>query len=181
MIIKSERLELVPLSIEVLKSLLAGEVAQASKLFGTKIVGDLTTSPSLLRLRIGQLEADPAVAPWLLRGILLRGSGEMIGHIGFHAGPSADPRLPSRPQSAELGYSIIPAFCRQGFASEAATALMNWAGAEHGIHQFVVSVSPKNTSSLALAAKLGFKKFGEQMDEIDGLEYVFKLDLEAGV
>lgn len=181
MIIKSERLELVPFSLEVLRNLLAGDAVGASKLFGATIVGDLTTSPSLLRLRNGQLEADPAAAPWLLRAVLLRTTGEMIGRIGFHAGPSPDPRLPGRPQTAELGYSIIPAFRRQGFASEAAMALMNWAEAEHGIRRFIVSVSPMNTPSLAMAAKLGFKKFGEQMDEIDGLEYVFIRNLEAGV
>jgi RimJ/RimL family protein N-acetyltransferase len=41
-----------------------------------------------------------------------------------------------------------------------------------------VSISPDNAASLALAGKLGFVRTGEQMDDIDGLEYVFGLTLE---
>ena len=34
---------------------------------------------------------------------------------------------------------------------------------------------PDNAASLAIAAKLGFTQVGEQMDEVDGLEWVFRL------
>lgn len=63
---------------------------------------------------------------------------------------------------------------RQGFAYEAAGALMNWARTEHGVKRFVVSISPENTPSLALAAKFGFRKIGSHIDEVDGLEEIFE-------
>ena len=47
--------------------------------------------------------------------------------------------------------------------------------AAHGATAFLLSISPDNAASLAIAAKLGFTRIGEQMDEVDGLEWVFRL------
>ena len=69
---------------------------------------------------------------------------------------------------------------RRGYAYEAVLGMMRWAHGEHGIGRYRVSVSPENGPSLALAAKLGFERTGEQMDPEDGLEYVFERDYEAG-
>jgi RimJ/RimL family protein N-acetyltransferase len=52
--------------------------------------------------------------------------------------------------------------------------MFDWAHATFGIGRFIASISPTNAASLALAAQLGFEQVGEQMDEIDGLEYVFE-------
>lgn len=92
----------------------------------------------------------------------------MIGHAGFHGPPEVIGR-------AEIGYTVMPEFRRRGFAQEAADGLMRWARREHGIERFFVSISPENAASLAMAARMGFKKVGEQIDEEDGLEYVFEL------
>ena len=43
----------------------------------------------------------------------------------------------------------------------------------------VASVSPHNTPSLALIRVFGFRRVGEQIDEIDGLEWVFERLLPA--
>jgi RimJ/RimL family protein N-acetyltransferase len=114
------------------------------------------------------MREDPNAQQWLVRAMVLRETGRrMAGHIGFH-GPPVD-------GAAELGYTVFPEYRRRGYALEAATALMDWAQKTHGVRRFIVSVSPSNGPSLALAAKMGFAKTGEQMDEVDGLEYVFEL------
>jgi ribosomal-protein-alanine N-acetyltransferase len=92
----------------------------------------------------------------------------MIGHIGFHGPPETIGR-------AELGYSVMPDHRRRGYAIEAARSLMDWAAREHDVTSFFVSIAPDNAASLALAAKLGFAQVGEQIDEQDGLGYVFEL------
>lgn len=92
----------------------------------------------------------------------------MVGHIGFHGSPKTVGR-------AEMGYTVMPNHRRQGYATEAARALMAWAAREHGVARFFVSIAPDNASSLAMAAKLGFRQVGEQIDEEDGLEYVFEI------
>ena len=53
---------------------------------------------------------------------------------------------------------------------------MRWAAERHGVRRFVVSVSPDNLASQRVVAKLGFRKVGQQFDEIDGVEDVFHLD-----
>jgi ribosomal-protein-alanine N-acetyltransferase len=95
----------------------------------------------------------------------------MIGHIGFHGPPENG--------SLEMGYSVFEPFRRQGIALEAALAMIAWACAEHGIRRFILSISPNNGQSLALAEKMGFHRIGEQMDEEDGLEYVFERVLDS--
>jgi [ribosomal protein S5]-alanine N-acetyltransferase len=122
-----------------------------------------------MRYRLDQLAADPAELPWLLRAMVLRKPvRRVIGHIGFHAPPSAR-------RSVEVGYTVEEAFRRQGYASEAILALFDWAEREHGIHHFVASVGPWNGASLAVVRKLGFVQTGSQWDDEDGEELVFEL------
>jgi len=113
--------------------------------------------------------ADPTTRPWLARLMVLRERERpMIGYAGFH-GP------PDQRAMAELGYTVLPPYRRRGYALEAARALMDWALREHGVRLFRVSISPANEPSLRMAAKMGFRHVGEQIDEEDGLELVFEL------
>jgi [ribosomal protein S5]-alanine N-acetyltransferase len=130
----------------------------------------------ILRLRLGQMQEDPDSQRWLVRALVLRDSGTMVGHAGFH-GPPGTTGLDD-PGKVEIGYSVFEPFRGRGYATEAAVALMEWAEGE-GIHQFVFSIGPWNEPSLAIARKLGFVQTGEQWDEEDGLEHVFELDRRA--
>ena len=123
----------------------------------------------VLGLRHGQLTADPTEEPWLYRAAVLRETGRVVGRVGFHAPPDAD-------GAVEIGYSVAPAHRRQGLATEMAVGLIGW-GASQGARTCIASVRPDNAPSLALIRRLGFVRTGEQMDEIDGLEWVFELGL----
>jgi RimJ/RimL family protein N-acetyltransferase len=70
---------------------------------------------------------------------------------------------------------VLPPYRRRGYALEAARGLMDWAGREHGVRLFRLSIAPDNAPSLAMTAQMGFHRTGEQMDEEDGLELVFEL------
>jgi RimJ/RimL family protein N-acetyltransferase len=124
---------------------------------------------NFLKFRLAQLEVDPTIHPWLGRAMILEedGARRVIGSIGFHGPPDKENRL-------EVGYSVDPPYRRRGYANESVKALFDWAHREHGITRFVASISPDNEASLRLTAGYGFQKVGEQMDEIDGLEYVFE-------
>ena len=68
---------------------------------------------------------------------------------------------------------------RCGYAEEAVGGLMRWAGETHGVGRFVATIAPDNQPSMGLAAKLGFKRIGEHVDPVDGIEYVYLLDLSG--
>jgi len=44
------------------------------------------------------------------------------------------------------------------------------------VNEFVVTISPENVASRCLAESFGFIQVGMHMDEVDGLEEIFKLD-----
>ena len=113
------------------------------------------------------LAADPEYGPWSVRLLLLKPSLEPIGHVRFHARPHDG--------AVEFGYVVFTPWRRQGYATEAAEAVMHWANG-HGVRRFVASVAPDNGASQRVVAKLGFRKVGEQIDEVDGVEDVFELD-----
>ena len=73
-----------------------------------------------------------------------------------------------------VGWTVFDADRRRGYATETATALMDWARRTHGIRRFVSSTTPENAASLRVHEKLGFRRTGEVVDG----EVIFAL--EAG-
>ncbi len=173
--IPTERLELVSMSLEFMKALEAGESDEAARLMQAQLPDDMAEDlANFLRYRIPELERDPSIRPWLGRSMVWThpdGRREVIGTIGFHAPPDGDGRV-------EIGYRVEPAWRRKGIATECARALLAWAESQ-GVHRFRASVAPDNTASLAVIDSFGFRRVGEQMDEVDGLELVFHLDRPA--
>jgi ribosomal-protein-alanine N-acetyltransferase len=127
-----------------------------------------------LMMRLAQMRTNPEDMEWLLRAIVRRVDDELLGVINFHGAPDERGR-------AELGYTVFEPHRRQGYATEAALAMMRWAHDAHGVRTFVVSISPSNAPSLNMAARLGFVQVGSQIDEEDGEEWVFELTAEAAL
>lgn len=175
--IASDRLVLVSMTPAFLEACLAGEKARASGMLGLEVPEDWLRARGLMRLRLDQMRLDPSLEPWLLRAIGLRGEWTMIGHIGFHDRPGATYLRDLAPGGVEFGYSIFPPFRRQGYATEACGALMDWAYREHHVMRFVVSISPENLPSLRIAGRFGFRKVGSHVDEEDGPEDILVRDV----
>ena len=173
-LIASERLELPLLTLEQLDAIAGGDAAAVASAL------DAVVSPEwveevrwLAGFRARQLRERPQDRPWLLRPIIRAESGhprEAIGYLNFHAGP--DPH-----GVVEIGYTLLPAARGRGYALEAVRAAFAWATREHGVRRFRASVAPENERSLNLIGKLGFVRTGEQWDERDGLEWVYRLEV----
>jgi hypothetical protein len=54
-----------------------------------------------------------------------------------------------------------------------------WAAAQPDVKFLRYTVDPNNTPSIKVISKLGVPKVGEQIDEVDGLEYVFETSVEG--
>jgi len=85
---------------------------------------------------------------WL---IVEQASGTVVGDIGFH-GTIQDVT------EAEIGYAILPGARRRGYATEAATALMEWTFAQTEIERIIALIERDNEKSLRVAAKLGMRE-----------------------
>jgi RimJ/RimL family protein N-acetyltransferase len=119
------------------------------------------------------LAEEPDYRPWAIRAIALRETGEAVGYVNFHGCP-AHHEMAGRDACAEFGYTIFEKYRRRGYVEEAVRALMDWAK-QRGARHFIFSVAPDNAASHGLAAKLGARKIGVQIDEEDGPEDVLLL------
>lgn len=172
--LETARLRLVPLAAGVLRALLCGERERAEALLGAALPEVWPMPDAVLRLRLSQVERAPADAPWLTRAIVLREATRVVGVAGFHGPPGGDWLRDVAPGGVELGYTVVPADRRRGFAFEACDALLAWAFAVHRVGACVLSIAPDNHPSAALAHKLGFSKIGEWRHETRGLEHIHR-------
>jgi len=92
--------------------------------------------------------------------IKMRASKLIIGYIFIYEDTD---------NNAYIGYLLGEKFWGQGFAKEALSAFIDWAKTSAQWPQFFAGVEAKNTGSIALLEKLGFKKAsGNGTDESCG-------------
>ena len=169
--IECPRLRLVSLGLDVLRLLSDGDTAAAQAMLPFAITQQWVEVVPAWR-RVAQIEADASVQPWLARAMVVKDENRVVGYIGCHDRPDELGRI-------ELGYQVMVADRRKGYAREAIEGLLAWAG-DLGATGLILSISPNNVASLQLAHDLGLTQSGEQMDEIDGLELVFERSLPLG-
>ncbi len=76
-----------------------------------------------------------------------------LGLVNYHDGHIRNKR-------ADIGYIIDPARLRQGIATEAVTAMLEFCFNGLGLHRVQAFIHPDNTASRALVEKLGFRREG---------------------
>jgi len=171
-----KNVRLVALGRDAMVALLDNDLARASELAGMQLT-DFYTSDEitwLWSMRVKQIEADPESEHWAASVVVDVKTGAAVGHAGFHAPPDADGLV-------EIGYSIDPLVRRQGYARATVVALLARCAAEPAVITVRASISPTNEASLATIAGFGFEHVGEQIDEEDGLEYIFERPAKGSV
>lgn len=167
--VSSDRLDLQPMSLELMEALLRGDLESAQGMVGYRIPADWPqVMASVLRFRVPIARAQPEALPLLLRAMVLRADLEVaVGRLGFH-GPVDEAGM------LEIGYEVFPAYRRKGYAREAVVAMLGWAQHDPAVRRFRASISPENEASRNLVAGLGLIEVGSQWDEEDGEETLFE-------
>lgn len=112
------------------------------------------TAETAARIR-QSLSADPT---WhAMYAVLLRDSGTFIGAVNYHL------RQPWNRRFA-IGWILARHWWGQGFAAEAATALLDHGFAALETHRVEAHIEPDNTASIRLATHLGFHHEGIMRD-----------------
>ncbi len=66
---------------------------------------------------------------------------------------------------AEIGYGLLPAWQRQGFAPEAVAAMLPWMRTQRPVRAFVAQTFPHLRGSIRVLEKNGFEPAGEGYEE----------------
>lgn len=173
--IETDRLILRLVPLAGLASTAAGNIKPTKTLIGEYLTEEWFEDSWVYKLRYDQWIADPAYAPWSVRAIASKETGDIVGNMNCHHKPMHFVLDGHETMAVEMGYTVFEAWRRQGIAYEAILAFAAWAKTE-GVAHIVLSISPTNAASLALAKKLGAIQIGSQIDEKDGPEdiYIFK-------
>jgi [ribosomal protein S5]-alanine N-acetyltransferase len=122
--------------------------------------------PHVLEYVLRQLTAHPEFLGWT-RFIALRdaetGSRTLVGTVG--AIPPATEMAHSAPGEIEVGYGIMPAFQRRGFATEALAGMMAWVRSQMDVRAFVAQTFPHLHASIRVLEKSGFEPAGGGFEE----------------
>jgi RimJ/RimL family protein N-acetyltransferase len=122
-------------------------------------VSGAVSPPWLEALR--QARGRPA-DPWRYGFFLVeKSAGMAIGTAGFKGPPDGDGMV-------EIAYGVAPERQGQGFATEAARALMQFALADPRVRLLRAHTLPEANASTRVLRKCGFIHLGEVIDPEDG-------------
>ena len=154
-ILETQRLKLLPFTLELKKATLA-QRAMLAEMLEVEIPDDWPGADVLeaLPLFIEAMENDPAGLVW--DGIILHKAEQVaIGGIGFHGGPDAAGMV-------EMGYNIIPAYEGQGYATEMARRVIGWAFHTPGIQVITAQCLEDNLGSIRVLEKVGMRRLAPE-------------------
>jgi [ribosomal protein S5]-alanine N-acetyltransferase len=89
---------------------------------------------------------------WRALALLRRGNDRLIGHMLFH--PWFAPR------TFEVGWVLDRRFHGNGYASEAAAALLGYGFKDLGLHRIIATCQPENVASYRVMEKIGMRREG---------------------
>ncbi len=151
--IRTERLTIIPFARDLALAALRDRAELARRLGGS--VADGWPGPGMaeyLPAYTGELAEQPERSAWV-RLALRTADRALIGDMGFH-GP------PDRQGTVELGYSIAPAYRRQGYASEGARGLVAWAFAQPQVQRIIARCAPDNAGSIRVLEGARLRRVG---------------------
>ncbi len=150
LLITTQRLTLIPYTIQICQNLLNNDFSDLSKmgLQKGKSWPDqdvIETLPKIIN-NLDQVEAPTGFESWI---IIKNDTKEIIGDLGFKGFNYKD-------ENVDLGYGIIKEERRKGYAEEAAAALINWAFTHQMVKEITAKCLLDNHSSINLLKKLNF-------------------------
>jgi len=151
------RLELWPLSPAAAAALPDGR-DEAARLIGARLPPAWPGRAVLGRAIPMQAKARQDEARFGIWVIVRRDIGVVVGDIGFFG--------PPRQGAVEVGYSIVPEHRRQGYMTEAGTALVHWARSQAEVDTVLARCDEDNQASIRTLERLGFTRTGQTGGQI---------------
>jgi ribosomal-protein-alanine N-acetyltransferase len=158
-LIATERLDLVPATVQSIRAALRGP-ARLAEALGVHVPD--TWPPEYLddvalEYTLAHLEDAPSQLGWWLYFVLLREgkSGRtLIGSVGYKGPPTPD-------GTVEVGYGIVSDHRRRGYASECTRGLVARAFALPTVRRVIAETLPELSGSIGVLNACGFRLIGE--------------------
>jgi RimJ/RimL family protein N-acetyltransferase len=154
--IETRRLRLVPMSVTALDGLMAGDRTLAESGGSIRFPPPFRSPPEtadVLAFFRDLVAAGSAFPPFF---IVRRDDGTVLGAGGVNP--------PDLQGVAIMGYGIYPEFEGQGYASEAATALVDWASRVPGVRVVRATIEVGHIASQRVAQKAGLTETRETFE-----------------
>lgn len=149
--IQTERLILRVILPDEIEWLLAGDARKLELANGFRYPPDDPNRGVDLGWHLGALRADPNQLPWRIRLIVERSSNIVIGSVNLKGAPDAD-------GDVEIGWGLNQEYQGQGYATEAAAAVMRWAFQQPRVRSISATVPDDNDASQRVARRLGLTR-----------------------
>ena len=149
--LETKRLQLIPFTLD-LKEAAMNDRARLVEMLGV-YVPEHWPGPDLaeaLPFFVENMEKAPSEPAWDWIAIHRLDLG-VIGGIGFMGGPDKDGVV-------EMGYDIVPEYRKQGYATEMARSLVEWAFQEAGIKVVTASCLDDNIGSIKVLENAGMRR-----------------------
>ncbi len=157
-VLKTQRLQLRPLQESDLPTFAAyrsdPEVARYQS----------WTPPYSLDQAVAFLEGMKCAEPgmpgtWYQLAAELQGQPGIIGDCAFQV-------LPDDPHQAQIGYTFSRPFQKQGYATEAVRALLDFLFMEYRLHRVTATCDAENGASVKLLERIGMRREGHFIENI---------------
>jgi len=149
--IQTERLILRVILPDEIEWLLAGDAHRLELANGFRYPPEDPDRGTDLAWHLRALRADPEQLPWRIRLIVERSSRTVIGSINLKGSPDGK-------GDVEIGWGLNAKYRGQGYATEAAAAVMRWAFQQPGVSSVTATVPDENDASQRLARRLGLTR-----------------------
>jgi len=157
--LRTPRLELIAGDAWTARADADGDRARLAELLNAAVPPEWPPELTLdvLEFFASTLAARPAEVGWwgwfIVRDAAPDAARVLVGGAGFKGPPTSD-------GTVEIGYSVLPAFQRHGYATEALRALLDWCFGDSRVQRVVGETFPELTASRRVMAKLGMAEVG---------------------
>lgn len=165
----TERLRLVPITLEALEAVLDRDKPRAEALVGARFP---PAWPDAQLLDVGfpysrdAIRAAPDVRLWGDSLVLLRSEPRVVGSVVFHGRPADG--------IAEVGYGVEQGSRGVGLATEATRACVEWALAQAGVTAVQATTFPWHAASLGVIRNVGMQLVGTREHDTLGELLIFE-------
>ena len=158
--IHTDRLMLVPVTLEITRALLDDNSAAIEKLgIRTDKRWPRRDTKDVLPTVNRSLEKDKIPSGFEFWMIVKKDSLRVIGDIGFHGKPNEKGEV-------EVGFGLVEHERAKGFGSEALAAIMDWLSSQESVKVIKATCLISNEPSARVLQKVGMKEISRDNDLI---------------